>query len=583
MTDSYSFDFQQTKLSWLWLALGLLLLPCQTMASVSLQISPNPVTAGAAVQLNLSVEDNPGQPDFNVLGDRLRIISQQSGSQITMTNGETRRVNTWTLQLIPTGTGPIQIPPIPVGYEMTQPVVLQVLPQTANPSKPQELILEASIEPDPNQSPGYVQQELIYSQRLLFSVQLNGGSLPPPQADGLVVQELGDRREYRTNRNGVSYSVMEWRYAIYPQRSGTLTIPGPAFSGQVVRSRGNGLSGGFGNLFQQTRPITGVTPDISFTVKPSPLQAKQPWLPARNATLSAVWPSGTPVVRVGEPVVRQLNLQIDGQIHTQIPHSILQINPGPDFRVYPEPITRESKASPQGVKTILTRRFTLVPNRPGQVRLPEITVPWWDTATDQQREARIEAITLNVAPALLSQTPSNPESLPELPEGVPDPTPTVVETPAASPEFIAAKPTTLRIWQLSSGLFGLLWLATLALLFRQHRNARIDHEPAVQVDDAVKHRKALKLACANNDPQAAQAALQRYKQQHSLQLETTEGQAFQAMVAKLNQRLYDDRTATHSDWQGAAFWQAFNAANKSSAKQQQSTVKKPALPSLYDS
>jgi hypothetical protein len=68
------------------------------------------------------------------------------------------------------------------------------------------------------------------------------------------------------------------------------------------------------------------------------------------------------------------------------------------MRSYPEPAKRATDISAEGLTSILQQASALVPVQAGELRLPEVRVPWWDTASDSEKVAIIPERVLVVAP-----------------------------------------------------------------------------------------------------------------------------------------------------------------------------------------
>ena len=88
------------------------------------------------------------------------------------------------------------------------------------------------------------------------------------------MQRIGNDVQYSREVGGRRYSVVERRYQIVPERSGTLTIPGARFEGQ-------GAGGGFfDDMFNRgPRRLAANGPPSVLAVRAMPGGAPQPWLP----------------------------------------------------------------------------------------------------------------------------------------------------------------------------------------------------------------------------------------------------------------------------------------------------------------
>jgi hypothetical protein len=72
------------------------------------------------------------------------------------------------------------------------------------------------------------------------------------------------------------------------------------------------------------------------------------------------------------------------------------------FRVYADKPELRNEIVDGKLKSYRTEQYTLIPQGSGELTLPEISVVWWDTATEERREARVPARSLEILPALSS-------------------------------------------------------------------------------------------------------------------------------------------------------------------------------------
>ena len=142
------------------------------------------------------------------------------------------------------------------------------------PQEPAELFIESSIQPD---SP-YVQQAVTYEIRLYRRSSLLQGELLLLEIPAAVVEPLGEEEPRWVDVGGTEYQLVRSRYLLFPQRSGTVSLPGAVYSGWDVYARG-------GALELQVRPSP-------------PLPEGAAWLPAHSLKLEEQWepPAGCTVI-----------------------------------------------------------------------------------------------------------------------------------------------------------------------------------------------------------------------------------------------------------------------------------------------
>ena len=237
----------------------------------------------------------------------------------------------------------------------------------------------------------------------------------------------------------------------------------------------------FGDLLSRNgagsgRRVIELGPDRTIEVRPQPDGNVGAWLPAESVQLSDEWTPNPPRFRVGEPVTRTLVITARGATAAQLP--TLDTGPLEGVQVYPEQPKVEDLpgTAPAALKTL---KIALVPTRSGALTLPEVHLAWWDTTTDQPRDAVIPARKFQVEPAV--GEPARPAPGPQ-PETAGQPAaataPVAQSATDASPPpagASAAKTSPERDvpWPWVALFFALAWLATLAwAILRRHNQGR---------------------------------------------------------------------------------------------------------------
>jgi hypothetical protein len=123
-----------------------------------------------------------------------------------------------------------------------------------------------------------------------------------------------------------------------------------------------------------------------------------------------------------------------------------------DFRVYPQPEERATTIQNGHLVGRVSVPFTLIPIKAGQIKIPEVSVSWFNTIAKKAEKARVPA-----RPLLVEQGSVAPVIGPKEKEAIPAPT---VKT-ETQPE--TAQP--IWIWVLVGVLAGLSLGALLVLLW----------------------------------------------------------------------------------------------------------------------
>lgn len=482
------------------LTLGLALLAlAPARAEVRVVPDRDPVRLDESFQVVFeSDEEVTDSPDFSPLRQDFQVIGRSQSSNVQIVNGQVSRRSAWTLTLLAARAGRLTIPPIAVGRGHSPALPITVLPagapRTVGGQEP-DLILEVTAEP---RSP-YVQAQVLYTVRVFHAVELAGAELSEPDTGGAaVVQRVDEDHRFQSFRSGRRYQVVERRYALFPQRSGTLTIPPLGLRAQVVQG-GAPSAGLFGLLDRQMTTRQVRSEPVTLEVQPQPADwGNAPWLPAAAVTLTEQWGSDPPLFRVGEPVTRTLVLNAVGLTAAQLPELSPPLPDG--LKTYPEQPALSDNHGDGGLTGIRQESVALVPARAGRLTLPAVAIPWWNTTTGRREVASLPERSVEVLPATGDAAAPAPAAA--------APQPAEPPLAAAAPAPVAAVPVTNPgIWPWVSLLLAVGWAATAALAWR--RRPRLAVAVAVQpaapaVGTAL---RALRSACRANDPAAARATL----------------------------------------------------------------------------
>jgi hypothetical protein len=460
-------------------------------ASVRAWLDRSSMQLGETVTLNVQVtgDTQAAQPDFSALNSDFDLTGTQSSTSVNIVNGQTSSTVLWAVGLSPRHTGTFTIPALTVDGQRTQPLTLTVQAGATNArTAGGDAFVEASAEPP---SP-YVQQQVRLTVKLYYAVNLIDGNLADPQASGMVVRKLGQDSNYTAQVGDRTYRVVERHYALLPENSGSVSIAPIVFRGHAADANGGGF------FFNQGRAIGAQSATIALQVRPRPAASgTDAWLPARAVTLTSSGVDASSKARVGEPLTLELRLQAQGLGFEQLPKLELPAIAGAD--VYPDKPATQNRDDGQWLYGTRSRKFAIVPNRPGPLTLPPISIDWWDTAHDSAQTATLPAVTLNVAPAAATSAIPAP------------PTPAVAPTSAPAAVAVGSAvqdsgvtTAAASMWRLLAFLALALWALTIGAwivwLLRQRRrtpvpkaDSKLDEGPAKSafIDACARHNWAL--------------------------------------------------------------------------------------------
>lgn len=187
-------------------------------------------------------------------------------------------------------------------------------------------------------------------------------------------------------RGGQRYLVTQWRYALFPQTPGRLTIGPVGFYARVANADGYA---GFVTFYADplSLQVRGIPPEFTGDV----------WLPAKSVHVYQGFNPDQKKITVGSPISRRLALTFDGAQSGELPAFDGGAQAGLEIHAFRP--TRSEHSTPSGLVAALEQKISLTPTRLGEITIPTIEVPWWNTVTDQQEVARFPGYTITVAAA----------------------------------------------------------------------------------------------------------------------------------------------------------------------------------------
>jgi hypothetical protein len=397
------------------------------------------------------------RPQFSGLNREFEQVGGiSSRNTYTNNNGDIQSWTEYSIRLRPLTTGTLTIPAFRINGQVSNSIQVSVSEARQNANREDsDIFLRTEV----SKNSVYVQEQLLYTIKIFWSVSFDqGAQLTSPQVSDAVVQQLGNDANYQEVVNGIGYNVTERKFVVFPQKSGELVIPPVYFTASV------GRRGGFNALLRSRGAVREInlaseTHNIEVKAQPASFPAGATWLPARQITLEETWNGDFDNLEVGDALTRNITLRADGLSSSLLP-GITNANQD-GLRFYPDQPLREDGADAMGVYGKRSEGTAIVPSKSGEFTLPEVSVPWWNTATDQLETATLPARTFNVRAAAGSANPadilSDADTAP--PEQVADTA--VVE--ARTPMF----------WIVATIVFAAAWALTTAAWLRGRQQAAL--------------------------------------------------------------------------------------------------------------
>ncbi len=394
-------------------------------------------------------------PKIEGLEKDFEILDTQQSYNMQSINGESKAQVLWRYTLAPKNSGVLEIPVAEYKGGKTKPIQVTVIEGTApkNASEPPAIFLE--VETD--KQTAYVQEQIVYTLRL-YTQGLINGELSEPNSTDAIIEPFGEQKKYYRMAFNQRYEVVERKYLIFPQKSGSLTIEKQTFQGVSLKQG------------RRTR-LKDMSESIELNIKPPAKSfSGKNWLPATSLFLNEQWQGDPDKLKVGDSITRKLELSALGLLGSAL--TPIKMKESPLYKLYIDKPSTESVQHESGAQAKRSDSFAIVAIKDGSVQLNEIRIPWWDTVNDVERVAIIPARTLNIAinPDIPTQnnTTEKPNQMAHEVHETEQANSADVPIDLNETEEGTTAPTNQsHLWQTFSGLLFVLWVVTIIYFVRK--------------------------------------------------------------------------------------------------------------------
>ncbi len=390
------------------------------------------------IQASLPDPQLPALQNFNV-------YSSGRSQSISFVNGQISSSVTHTFVLVPRVVGTALIPPITVSAggatARTEPIEIQVVRQAGPPVPAGQA---PAVQAQPAQTPAprpaatsrqtarpsgtaavpdvFVTMELdkrkaFVNEQVTLSVQfhtavslLGNPQYVPPQLEGFLAEDLPPLRHYNETRNGRNYYVTEIKTALFPLRTGRLTIGAATVHCQVQQQTNvDPFSPDFferffsqGLMTAQTRTLSSQPLKLEVTALPD--AGKPIDFSGAVGRFSLAAATDKNRTKVGDAVNLTLTIQGTGDLKAIAEPAMPSL---PSWRVF-DPVTSVNLQKKgdlvQGSKII---RTVLVPRVSGDLAIPPVSLSYFDPT-------RNDYVRLRTRPLIVSVAPGEPNAVPTI-------------------------------------------------------------------------------------------------------------------------------------------------------------------------
>ena len=512
-------------------------------AATHLQLEPTHIQPDETFRIILTTDNirGTGDPDLAPLQRDFTILGTEHSISYSIINGHTTSLGQWRILLRPKKVGKLVIPAIQIGSEHTDAGTVTVSDASTQPAAgpdssqqaTHDLMLKTSVS---EQSP-YINQQVLYTVRFYNAEQLLNVEYHPPTVDNALLVSLGNGRHYETQIHGSAYQVEEQQYAIFPQKSGPLTINPPQLNATV-----------YDGIPKEMHIRTNAS---TLSVRPAPAHYQEKnWLPAKNIALSETYEPSVHTVKEGDILTRTVTLQAEAMPSQLLPTLTFEANA--QLSVYPESPEGKNTTTLNGLIGTTTTKVTYLINQAGQITIPELKVRWFNTGTGK--------IDSTVLPARILMAKSNGKVATRHKPKTTSLSSTITQKKADKPTTLSVAPVSPNyqiIYAVAIGFMAACGLIALCWWIRRSRVVTRER----QIRQAIRR---VEDACQKNQPEKARRALLDFAQlqwpeANILNLQDvaklTQQADLKQHLSLLSEVLYD--LSHQHTWQGARLLESF--------------------------
>lgn len=451
-----------------YIVLTLLMFSLTAFAETTVFFEPDTVNLGDSAELVFrSTTPIQNVPDLSFLQKSLAVSGQSQRTYAENINGRRKSVYEIRLNVFPRQEGEISTGVLRFNGSELEPAILNVGGETATDKLP--VFFESSV----NTYDAYPQEIILYSIKLTDEVGLLTAQISTPEIEGARVILLDMDKSYQDYRDNRVVRIFERTFAVIPEKAGYLSLPPVELYGSVASKEQDYM----GDLFAQGMLFNGFapaqknirleTPSVQIKVLEKPTDWQGWWLPSEQVVLTAD-DNAPDTVSVGDSITRNIRLSALNTVAETLPP--LKQRAGEGLKIYPSPEQRETIQSPTGdLQGILTTSVVFVPTQGGELKIPALEVPWFNTKTGKTEKAVIPEKIIQVQGTAQVQPPvQNKQEIRPIQKTIQN-----VSSPQPNQPSTEKERKTIPVyWIIGFAFGGILFGGIIGYVFSHHRHKR---------------------------------------------------------------------------------------------------------------
>jgi len=309
--------------------------------------------------------------DFGQLAGKADVLRETVGTRLAVIGGEVIDISSRRIELEPKQVGPLIVGPLRSGDTVSNTVVIKISKMRPIPwqAGPDDINLKQSV----STAAPLVQQQVVLDIVLTTRFPIAGETVTLPDLRNF--RALTIFAERRTLERGVT--KVSWRYLLFPQQSGKLSVKGARIGGTITKSR-----------LERAR-FDLAADATTLDVAPSKFAGANWWIAASSLSMSDAWSGELKALSAGDEIERTITVSAEGVLPEQIPDIAMPETNG--LSVVALAANRQVRTDAAGATATAAFQFRVRALSPIPVFLDTVRLRWWNTTTDTAEEAIIPA------------------------------------------------------------------------------------------------------------------------------------------------------------------------------------------------
>jgi hypothetical protein len=343
--------------------------------------------------LKLESQEHLFEPKISSLSKNFHILSTSKSSKTSIINGNFNSSLTWIVTLQPKKKGKIIISAISIstknGEFTTNPIYLNITNKQKNNTQKKAQISTKISNKSPFRNESINLSIIINSSHNLYDISIEDFTI-----EGFIINNNRDIKSSRKNINGVQTNIIEVNYLITPIKSGKFKLNPIEVVGMFIDN--NTSMSQFNSFFNRVsgRKFSIKSKPIYFNVK-KPIANFDPWIPAQKISIVEN-ELHNKEFEVGKPISRKFTISTKGISITQIPPLLSDFDKIKNLKIYKNKPETNEEIINNIINGSRTEEYSIVPQAPGRIKLPEIKLKWWDVKNKKIQFAKISEKIINV-------------------------------------------------------------------------------------------------------------------------------------------------------------------------------------------